>query len=295
MKWNIMHILSLQIDWFSLALFSSTIASIVGILQKTAIKTAVDPAAFGIYFQFLVGIFGIPIAIINKGTFSLDFTTVLLLIIMAFFSSCGNLLYYFALKSVEISQACILTTTSSIWLLFEGLIFFGEQLTFYKASGVILILMGVMVIYINKHSFSGFGTPQILLLISAFFSGMTGILDKHLIASLPVSYYQVLSYLLQAAMTAILIPDSIKSVGILFNSKKTNYIIILSAILLNLGIYSYFTSLKIGGEISKINPILQASTMLTVFLGIVFLNERRDLFKKFLGASIIFSGILLIK
>ncbi|MGE5474710.1 MAG: EamA family transporter [Ignavibacteriales bacterium] len=285
----------IQTDWFLLAIFASIIASIVGVLQKAAINKTIDPVAFGIYFQSLVGIIGIPMAIINGDTLSLNIGTIQLLILMAFLCACANLLYYFALKSTEISQASILTSTSALWLLFGGLIFFGENLTIYKTSGVLLVVFGVFVIYYNKSSLKGFGIAQVFLLLSAVLSGFTGILDKHLIESLPVSTYQVLSYLLQAVITAVLVPDSIKTIGSFFKSKKTNLIIICSAVLLNIGTYCYFSSLKIGGEISKINPILQASTILTIILGLIFFNEKQNLLKKIIGASIILIGVIFIK
>jgi uncharacterized membrane protein len=124
---------------------------------------------------------------------------------------------------------------------------------------------------------------------------MTGLFDKYLLTIFSVSTYQVLSYFLQAAVTTALMPGSLKKVLPLMRFNKTNLIIISSAILLNFGASSYFFALKGGGEISKINPILQASIILTILFGIIFFNEKENVYKKLIGAAIVFLGVLLIK
>lgn len=288
--------MTLGFDWFYLAVFSSITASVVTLLQKTALdKNSTDPIAFGIYYQFLVSIIGLPGAIINAEYFPFSTTIFILLILMASFTAIGNLLYYFALSSIELSQVAIISSTTSLWLLLGGFIFLDEKITGTKITGILLVLSGIFFIYFKKNSFNKFGFFQILVLISAAFSGLTGLFDKHLLTIFNVNTYQVLSYFLQAAVTTAIMPGALKKVLPLVKFNKTNLIIISSAALINFGAYCYFSALKSGGEISKINPILQASTILTILFGILFFNEKENLFKKFLGAITISAGILLIR
>jgi len=287
--------MSIQLNWFVLAAISSITASVVSILQKFALKDTDDPISFGIYFQLLVSLIGLPMAIINYDSFPLNFNIIFMVLLMAFFSASGNLLYFFSLKSTEISQVAILTSTSSLWLLPGGFIFFRELPSIYKILGVFLVVLGVFVIYYNKNSTISFGTSQIFALISAVFAGLTGMFDKFLLAIYTVSTYQVLSYFLQALLTASLMPSSVKNIAPLLRFNRTNAVIILCAILLNFGAFSYFSALKIGGEISKVNPILQSSVILTIILGIICFNEKENLLNKVLGTITIFWGVLLIK
>lgn len=283
-------------DWFSLAVISSASASIVGVLQKAALgKNTTDPVAFGIYFQLLVSLIGLPLAVLSSAPLPLNLVVIFLLTFMAIITASGNLLYYFALKSIEISQAAILSSTSTIWLLLGGFIFLNEQLTLNKLAGVFLILSGIFIVYFNKKSLVKVGAAQGFIVASAISSGLTGIFDKYLLASFSVSTYQVVSYFLQASMTAILVPGSVKNIVPLLRFSKTNLIIVSSAVLLNFGALSYFSALKSGGEITKINPILQGSAILTIILGVIFFKERSNLLKKFIGMAVIISGIILIK
>ena len=283
-------------DWFYLAVFSSVIASIVTTLQKSALsEKTTNPVAFAIYFQFLVFLFGLPAAILNTNHFSFSVTTFLMLMTMAFFTCVGNLIYYFALSSIEVSEAAIVSSTASLWLLIGSSIFLNEKITSSKIAGIALVLFGIFFIFFDRHSFKKFGFFHILVLISAAFSSITGMFDKVLLNSFEISTYQVLSYFLQALFAALMIPSSLKKLKSLAAFNQTNIIIIFAAILLNLGAFCYFSAIKHGGEISKINPILQASTILTILFGVIFFKENDNIFKKLSGAIIVFAGILLIK
>lgn len=286
-----------QFDWFTLTIISLTAASVVRILQKAALtEQKSDPIAFSIYFQLLVSLIAAIIASTNIGSYPKDMNVWLVALLISFLYAVLFILFYYALKHTEVSQVGILSATQSFWVLLGGVIFWNEPLSQNKIIGVLLIVFGIAAVYWRKGGFKGFGMPQLLVILCAILGGVLGVLDKYIIGyfSEPATY-MVFSFLVPALLTAAFIPGAVKKIKPMLGWNKSNFLIIIGAILLNFGSIAYYLALKAGGEVSQIGPIFQSTTILTVILGIVFLNERENLGRKMLGAIIVFLGVLNIK
>jgi uncharacterized membrane protein len=121
------------------------------------------------------------------------------------------------------------------------------------------------------------------------------VLDKYLIGFYNIYAYQVLNFISCSIITAIIFPKSIKNVKEFLTIKKSNFYIMIAAFLGSIGCISYFISLKTGGEISQVGPILQSSMILTVLIGIIFLNEKERLIQKLISAVLMFVGVVLLR
>ncbi len=286
-----------QFDWFTLTIISLTAGSVGRILQKAALREQKnDSIAFSIYFQLLVSLIAVMIASANIGSYPKDINVWLVALLISFLLAVLNILFYYALKHSEVSQVGILSATQAFWVLLGGVIFWSEPLTQNKIIGVILIVFGIAAVYWRKGGFKDFGMPQLLVILCAVLGGVLETLNKYIIGyfSEPATY-MVFSFLVPALLTAAFIPGAVKKIKPMLGWNKSNFLIIIGAVLLNFGAMAYYSALKAGGEVSQIGPIFQSTTVLSVILGIVFLNERENLGRKMLGAIIVFLGVLNIK
>jgi len=285
------------LGWFAFALLSSILVSLVGLLQKIALKDeSVDPIAFSIYIQLLVGLFSLPFAIYSIGSLPISGYIWALVLLMALSYAGASLVYYKALKLTELSQVKILSSTRSLWVLLGSFVFLGELFTTYKVVGIIFVVLGVIVVYWQRSGIKGFGFPQMLVLLYAGITACSAILDKYLLVYFDsVPTYQVLAFILPAILTVLFFPGSISKIKPLLRLNKNNFFIILSALLLNIATFVFYYALNIGGQISIAGAIWQSSTIFSVLLGIIFLNEKNNLNKKIFGSIIVVLGIILLK
>ena len=287
----------IQLNWFVLTIISCISGSLVSILQKIAFKEKnADPSAFNAYFQFLTGIIIFPIAVLNIGAITYDVNIWAIFILSGFLFASSNVLYFYGFKATEVSKVGILTSTYSIWVLVGGVIFLNEVLTFKKIIGVMLIAIGVITIYWIKNGFKGLGIPQLFIVLYQMVLVILGLIDRYLL-----NYFsQIATYLFATSIfasicTIIIKPKAIKQIRPLLKPDRGNLLIITSAFLSCLSVFSFFAAMKAGGEISRIGPIWQLSVILTVLLGIIFLKERENYFRKIVGATIVFIGVVFIK
>ena len=283
-------------NWFILCIIFIIATSSAKLIQKVALRNSdIYPASFMAYFQLIAGITSIPFSGFKFEDIHANSSTWIAVLIISLTYAGGGVLYARLLKIEEISQLEILSTTRSIWFLVLGIVFYNEAFTVHKFVGIILIVGGLGVIYWRNGGLKAFGKPQILMMFYAFIMSASTALDKFILNSLSVGVYQVLAYILPAILTMIFIPASIKNMGPLFKLNKSNLQVVASAVLHTIAAFSVFTVYKFGGELSKVGPITQTSTVLTVLLGILLLGERQNALRKIIGAAIVVVGVVFIK
>lgn len=286
----------LQFDWFTLTIISVVSWSLTTIIQKAALKgEEVNASSFSALFQILVGLITIPIAITGFKTLPHGIGIWSLVVLSSFLYFIANFLFFYSLKDIEASQSTIITSTRAIWFMILGLIFFREIITAYKLFGISLIILGLVIIYFNKGSFKSFSIKHFYLLIYALIFSLANTLDKYILNYFDPSAYQVIAFLLPALFTLIFIPGTLKGMKPLVKVNKNNFYLLTSSITYTIAALSLYTSYKVGAEISKAGSISQASIIITVLLGIVFLKERENLAKKIIGSIIVFAGVMLLK
>ena len=107
--------------WFVLTLAACIFLAVALVLQRIALREKkVDDIAFIIYFQLLVGLIILPVALLNFGALPVNKSIWYLLVAAAFAYAFRNVLFYRALKNVEVSQVSIIATTQSLWAFAGG-------------------------------------------------------------------------------------------------------------------------------------------------------------------------------
>jgi uncharacterized membrane protein len=109
------------------------------------------------------------------------------------------------------------------------------------------------------------------------------------------SIYMILVFILPSLLTAIIFPKQAKQIVDFIKIDFRSITIFFGACFLNFATYTYYSSLKAGGEVSNVGLIWQSSAVITIILSMAFLGERENWFRKIFGAVLVLSSVFLIK
>ena len=286
----------MSLSWFPLVLIYICTNTVSKIVQKLALKNEeVDSTAFSAVFLFLVGVISAPFLLFEDVVFSLDIRAWAAVLLSSVLYSACMVLFYHALKLIEISQVEIVSTTRSIWSMFLGMIFFQEVLNLSKFIGVFLIFFGIAVIYWEKGQFKGFTKLHLYTLAYAFLISCAYALDKYALTYFSVVMYQVIIYTIPPIFIVIFLPGTFKKIKPLIKAQKSTYLILLSCCFQMVSTLALYRAYQTGGEFSVVGPLTQLTTVLTIIIGILVLKERWHLKQKIIGISLTILGVVFIK
>jgi len=282
--------------WFPLVLIYIGTNAVSKVVQKLALKNEeVDSTAFSALFLFIVGVFSAPFLIFEQVVFSFDPRAWAAVLLSSILYSACMVLFYHALKLIEISQVEVVATTRSIWSMILGIIFFHEALSFSIFIGVILIFFGLAVIYWEKGKFTGFQKPHLYTLFYAILITAAYALDKYALNYFSVVMYQVIIYITPALMTVIFLPGTFTKIKPLLKAQKSTYLILLCCTFQMISTLALYRAYQMGGELSVVGPLTQLTTVITILIGIILLKERWHLTQKIIGISLAILGVFFIK
>jgi len=283
-------------EWFYLALFSLLLFSFSSIIQRKLLRdiTALNPVIFGFIFQVLVGIFAIPIFLIYGGVISTSYTIWEYIIIAGVLYSISNFLLYQAIKITEISRISVIGSSRSLWVLVGSILILGEKISAFNLIGIFLIILSLILIFWQKGKQIEMNKGQKLALFAVIFSGLAVVIDGLILRDFSVGFYLIISSLFTGFGTLAIKPKSITKTKP-FVKIRTFLPIVLSAAFFALGAFLMYTSYQIGGKMSSVLPITQATAVLTIFLSALFLRETKDLPKKMIALALCVLGIYFLQ
>lgn len=282
-------------NWFTFSLVSNLSLAATLLLQKPVLnKKEVDPTAFAIYFQLLVALFALPLAI-YLGIKIENFGAILPLIaLMPFFYAFGNILFYRGMKLSEVSKVSIVATTVPVWVFLGGVVLLKESLDLIKILGFLAVICGLLLLVWRKGALRikrGLG----YVLFSSFLFAGAFLIDKRIIDNFSSPFlYQIFGFGLPGLLVGILQPKSIPKIKALF-SRRVQFPTLLSVLSLITTSFSTLTAYRLGGEVSRVIPIVRSSAIVVVIFSYFFLGERKDLFRKLTAAVLVVSGVALLR
>lgn len=286
----------MALDWFPLVLIYIVTNSTSKILQKVALKDQdINPTAFSAFFLFLVGVLTIPLLFFEEIVFPTSMKVWLVVIFDGVLYTVCMILYYYALKSTEVSQVEAIATTRTIWFMVLGIVFFDETLRLSTLMGVGFIFFGLLVIYWNRTKVKSFTKPHVYTIIYAFLISSSYALDKYALSYFSVAFYQVVIYIIPAVFTLIFLPRTVQHLGYLLKSSKSTYITLASCFVQMISTLALYSAYKSGGALSIVGPLSQTSTVVTIVIGITLLKEKWNLKRKILGIALSLLGVFIIK
>lgn len=280
-------------DWFLLTILSAASFSIATLLQRVLMKEEdSDPAAYVIVSQLLISAIAFAFALINGFSLAGIEKVIPNIILMTAIYASRNILFFKALKTTEASEISVLNSSSSVWATLGAILFLGEILTGQTIFAIFLVILGVVAVSYQK-SFT-LKKGHLLALMSALLFGFGIANDTLIIKHMDVASYIALDFFLPPLAIILLYPNSIKSMKPIFEKSKLTKMALL-AIFYSAAVLLLFIAIKVGGPLSQVYPISQISIILTVALGAIFLKERSNLVRKFLGALLVIAGVILLR
>jgi len=197
-------------------------------------------------------------------------------------------------KNTEASIRAPLSQSKLLWAVLFGAMILREVITWQHALAVFVIFIGVSILL--WHPEKRFGSLKDVgvqwTLFAAVFSALAAIADKYALGFFSVEFYGFLVYLFPALILLAFTPNQGSDIKHLLKTSKLK--ILVASII---GVVSYYATLKVYSalEISVAYPLLQVSTLLVVFGGILFFKEKGNVWQKIAAAVIVIAGSIWLK
>jgi drug/metabolite transporter (DMT)-like permease len=203
------------------------------------------------------------------------------------------LLCLFAFKAdqfAEVTFTSLISQFQFILVSIGGILFFKEVITVNKTLGTLLILAGLVILIRKKDILYNRGI--IYKFIAVFSLSVALLLDKKIVSFYEPIIIAVSGYVLPMILSVGLKPSMVIPSWQL--AKKLKFKNILLGALGCFGYFALISAFK-NTPISIIYPLFQLHVVLTIFLGVIFLKEKKDLQRKVLAALAILAGSIVLK
>lgn len=280
--------------WLYLSLASVLNFTYLNLLSRVVSQRSKNPRVMSVIFNFIAILITLIIFIFSSGhkNFSLPkgFYPYFYLFLACLFYGLNERLRFYASKYLEASLFAIISNVSVVIAFIVALFLYNESMTINKMLGFLLIMASLLLVSfekIKKISWRGIG----LALLTSTFVGIAWSLDKKGIYYFNTETYNVFIWLLPFFVVYF---PGVKFSDIKREIKINKWSLILLSFL---NVFGYFLSLKAQSlaEATKVIPIIQTSTVLTVIFGIFILKEKNNLFKKILAGVIAVIGVFLLR
>lgn len=282
--------------WFPLVLIYILLNSTSKVLQKLIVTDEnVDDVAFSVVFQLAPGLITIPLLLVEPVRYpTLPIAWAALLASCIGYACCMTL-YFYGMKRIEISQVETIGTTRSVWMMLIGILFFGEMLSLSKLIGVGLIIAAIVAVYARKGSLMGIGKTHFAVLSYAVIISICYALDKYVLGYFSLAFFQILIFIVPGCITLAFFPSAAKKIIPMFKTKRNILLMIACFIFQAVSVLALYRAYQIGGQLSVVGPIAQTTTLVTITVGIIILQERWNLKRKIFGIVLAIMGVFCLR
>lgn len=279
--------------WQLFTIISVVALSFSVLLQRVLLsKDKIDPYAYVVVFQSLVGVLLLAVAIAVG--FKLPNIDNLLVpaAVSAVAFGVGHIAYAKTLQVVEASAFSVLFATQAIWIMLFGIVLFNESLTALQIIGTVLIFGSVGILSKHARSFKlDKGTSLGLLTGLLFGIAITSwaYVGRHTDGL----SWAAISFFGPALIAYCIRPKSSSKMPALFKAKIFPKLLVLAALYAVGSLAMLYAYQK--GLFSIVTPLRQTSIIVTVLLALLFLSkERNHVRSKLLAAIVCFIGVIAI-
>jgi len=275
-----------------LAFLSAVFYALVFFLSKVFVKSTKNPLIEVFLYQFLAGLFFIPIFIYEKPSVNLSTEVILLTILVTFLYAGFNIFGFKANKYIDVSVSGILSQITGVVAFIGSLIIFKEQLTTMKLIGAGLIVSGNLILYIKQSHQAKINLKgTILRSLSAVLLGIAILVDARNASSYSTSLYGLITYLVPSIWVLLLSGAKISEVKEHFNRNRLGFIAF--SLMGTFGFYFLIKSFLLLDKTISV-PINSSYSVLVVLLGVILLKEKDNLFRKLIASGIVFAGVVVL-
>lgn len=275
-------------DWLTLTIIGGLASTVFNIFNRAALKTDGDSSVYGWWFELLrMGIF-IVLFLFNP-ILPTDLMSYFWLVALGMVELVSIYFFMKAHQLTELSLSTIVIRLRLIWTPLFAYFLLGEQLHPPEYIGIFVILIGV-VIAISPHTLK-IDRGIVITLISSLVLTVLSLIQKKtaLVASPP------LVMIAMSLPSVILLPLLIKNAKKrLISIKKKSFMQNLTGTLFNvISMYCLIAALRFEST-SKVNTIFQSMMVVSLFFGIVFFHERRQMWQKIVGTVVTICGLFFL-
>lgn len=275
--------------WFWLVLVSGFSSSLQQIIHRFVLREERDALVYALLFQLTTALVVVPLLVFNfrLPPFGLPYLGILASSIL---SGSYLLITMRAYNYAEASMSAVAAQTKAIWSWLLGVLLLGEGAGLTKFLGVILIFAGVTMTTMKGQLRLNKGIC--LILLAAVVGSVETVFDKYSLKFFPVPVFVFIVSLAPALMMLPTVKTPKVRFKRFFQGKNRN--VFLTGFLAAISYYSVMWAISLG-EISKIVPISQAFTVVTIGGGILLLKERGKIWEKIIGGLLAVLGVVLVK
>lgn len=279
--------------WLYFSLGTAIGYTCLNILSRTVSVKSKNPRALSIAFNTVSILMAIILFLLTGSyknfSFPIEREAWIYFFIAVFFYGAFERLRFYASKYLDASVYSIISTITIVMAFIFSLFLYREVLTLAKLIGFIFILLAIFLISEKKKSkvsakglFYGIATSVCI--------GIAMSLDKKGATFFSPNVYNLLVWI---GPFIILWFPGIKITEVKQQFQKFSWKIVLLSFF---NFVAYFLGLKafVLAEATKVIPVMQLSTIMTVIAGIFILNEKNNLFKKIIAGIIAVIGVFLL-
>jgi drug/metabolite transporter (DMT)-like permease len=275
-------------DWLTFTILGGLASTVFNIFNRAALKTNGDSSVYGWWFELLrmlifIGLFMLnPVLPSNLLSYFWLFALGMVELVSIYF-------FMKAHQLTELSLSTIVIRLRLIWTPLFAYFLLGEHLHASEYLGIFIVLIGV-IIAISPHTLK-IDRGIVITLISSFVLTILSLIQKKtaLIASPPL------------VMIAMSLPSVVFLPFIIKNAKKRLFSIRKKSFMQNLvgtffnviSMYCLIAALRFEST-SKVNTIFQSMMVVSLFFGIVFFHERKQMWQKILGTIVTICGLFFL-
>ncbi|MFA6533273.1 MAG: DMT family transporter [Patescibacteria group bacterium] len=280
--------------WLYYSLGAALCFACLSILSRIVSVDSKNPRALSLAFNLTSILMAVILFLLTGSYKKIIFPTQteawIYFLIAAFFFGMFERLRFFATKLLPASIYSIISNLSVVIAFILSLFIYKEILTLSKAAGFLLILISLFLVMENKKS--KVSIKGVLVgLTTSLFLGIAMALDKKGATYFSPEVYNILMW--TVPFIVLLFPYA-KIGDIKLQFKRFSWKIMLLSLFNFIGYYLGLKAFFLA-DATKVIPITQSSTIITVIAGIFLLNERNNLTKKIIAGIIAVIGVFLLR
>ncbi len=274
-----------MMNWIYYSFSAAILFAILNLLQRKIALNTKNPRAMSVVFNveaaILATILSIALGTYKNFTLPTAKEAWIFMLIAALMYGLFERGRFLAAKLLDASVLTIITDLS-LAITFVGSSFlYSEPLTPSKLLGASLILISLILVSTiksnhKKISVKGIGVAALI----SIFLGIGWMLDKKGAIFFNPGTYNIFIWVVP--LIVIYFPY-VKFKDLVYEAKTSSWKILIIA---SLNVVGYFLQLKAVevAEATRVTPIVQLSTLITVVFGIIILKEKDDVWKKMIAA-----------
>lgn len=278
--------------WFWLSAIAGIASASEKILNRIALKDRGNVLAYSFLYMSLISLLSLPFSLPFK--ISPDYYFVGLLLLQSIFWSLGTIFSFLSQTKTDVSLSMIISRARMLWMIPLGALFLNEKLSYYSIIGVAIIFAGLIVLFYKTQYHKHQGVH--LMFFGSIFVALGSIVNAVLVRTFLSPTQTTFITMLSQSLVFLLVLIYRKNV--LHRLKevlaRSWYIILTASVIETFAFFGLNYSFRLGSA-SLSTAVYLGMTIITVWIGIIFLKEKQNMWRKIISSAIVFLGIIIVK